>query len=271
MPIATIQSQIQQLQAQIKLSKSPKQTKMLEGAIARLEKKLKGRGSSSRQGSKLKLRLKPKLKKRLKLKRNERLRPLKRNNQEAIANPTSKQTESGKKKREPMPPKKQQELSDGTILKAVPGQGQHQFYWKVWGEIQANENGDYHLLLEGCDQSIPITLGRKARKTLKDQSLPLTRFCSLSLSIIDGQIDNVQLNACANSEKQAELFVAQGYWIADQETLQIQTNFRFHKLKSRNIFHQIPVREGITVPETGFRSLKLERDRLNVYVVVGDS
>lgn len=41
MTIASTQSQIKKLQDQIKFSTSPKQTKMFEGAIARLEEKLK--------------------------------------------------------------------------------------------------------------------------------------------------------------------------------------------------------------------------------------
>ena len=283
MPIATIQSQIQQLQAQIKLSKSPKQTKMLEGAIARLEKKLKEEAAEQAR-LKSEAEAKAKAEKEAKAAKEAReaeakeaRRKLEAEAQEKVAREVKKaivkqvlvQGEPQKNKnRGPFPPKKKQKVSRGKILEAVPGQGHHVFCWKIFAEIRIDDQENYQLYLEDVDEPILISqLSKKAYTALKNLELPAKRFCLLYPLIKDGKIASTKVQLCVDSKQKPELFFAKGYWIAEDKTLQIQTDFRFHGMRSQNIFHQIPVREGITPPQTGFRSLQLERDRLNVYVV----
>jgi hypothetical protein len=128
-----------------------------------------------------------------------------------------------------------------------------------------NSSYNYQLQLEDMDEPIPIPrVSKQARQSLATVELPIQRFCSIYPVVKDRKLESLRLQYCINTKKQPEIFFTRGYWIAEQETLQIQSDFWYQRMRSRNYFHQIPVKDGITPPETGFRALQLER--LNVWV-----
>ena len=263
MPTTTLQAQLHQLQKQLKLSQSPKQSKMLQNAIARLEEKLK---EEAAEQARLQAEAEAKAKAEKEAQEQEAIAKAEQD-QKAIAKQSDSPAKSGKKKRGPRPPKTEQALKDGRILLAVPGQGHHVFCWKVWAEIQSDADGKLLLQLEDMEEPIPIPrVSKQARNSLATVELPVQRFCSIYPVVKDGKLESLRLQYCTKTEKQAEIFFTRGYWIAEQETLQIQTDFWYQRMRSRNFFHQIPVKEGITPPKTGFRALQLERDRLNIWV-----